>query len=145
MRTYDVKAYDLIIGDHLVCGFGEGASIEISADSDLFSDVVGIDGKVTRTRSHDRRATLTLTLMASSDSNEVLSDIFKADRDGVNGEGVFPVSLVNREGGDLFVADEAYIARAPDLSLDATVGERVWTIRLSNLDQCHAGLPDSLG
>jgi len=143
MRTYDPKNYDLIIGDRLITGFGEGTFISISSESPGFSDKVGVDGEVVRTRSHDRRATLTITLMASSEANDFLSALYAQDRDGANGEGVVSASVVNREGSDEYRASQAWIMDDPDPSFEAEVGEREWQIRLADYRPIHGSIPSA--
>lgn len=141
MRTFDIKNYDVIVGDNLITGFGEGTSIEVSPEGPGFTDKVGIDGEATSSRSHDRRATLSITLMASSESNDVLSAIYAGDRAGVNGEGVLSVSIVNREGTDEYSASQARIMQEPDLALGAEVGENVWQIRMFDYSPAHGSIP----
>lgn len=142
MRTFDFKNYDLIVGDNLISGFAEGSSIEVSPESPGFTDKVGVDGEVTSARSHDKRANMTITLMASSESNDVLSAIYAADRAGINGEGVLSVALVNREGTDEHRASQARIMQGPDVALDAEVGERSWEIRLFNYAPVYGSIPN---
>lgn len=143
MKTYDPKNYDLIVGDRLISGFGEGTFISISTESPGMSDTVGVDGVVTRSRSHDRRATMTITLMASSESNDFLSGLYQQDRDGQNGEGVVAVSLVNREGSDEFRSEESWIMDDPDPTFEAEVGEREWQIKMAYYKPSHGSIPDA--
>lgn len=142
LKTYDPGQHDVIFAGRLLEGFGEDTFIAIAVEAPGFSDRVGVDGEVTRAKSYDRRATISVTLMQTSQSNDVLSAIYEADRAAPNGAGVGGVRVVDRSGTTVFEASKAWIQREPDAELGREAGERVWEIRCADYRGNHGGNPD---
>lgn len=143
MKTYSPKNYDVIFAGVLLTGFAEGTFVTIATEGPGFSDVVGVDGEVTRNRLYDRRATVTVSLMQTSESNDELQAIYDSDRDGINGEGVGGLRIVDREGTTIFEAEDAWIQNDPDAELGAEASSRDWEIRCANLRATHGSVSDS--
>ena len=138
--NYDPKQYALVFNGLLIQGFASGTFISISKDTAPFSDIVGAYGEVTRVRSHDRRATVTITLTQASRSNEDLSVALNADQRAVNGAGVGAFSLVDTLGRTIVSASQAWVQKAPDLSLSTELENREWEIRLADVEYFVAGI-----
>ena len=141
-KTYDPNAYDVIVAGIRLSGFAEGTFVSISHDSPGFSDKVGVDGEVARVRKHDRRATVTISLMQTSESNDELSQIYNKDRDSQNGAGVFSFRMVDRSGTTVFEADQAWIQSEPGATFSDEPESRDWEIRCANLRTFHGSNPD---
>jgi len=143
MRTYDPRKFDIVFaGVHLNEGVADGSFLTYSSASPGFSKKVGVDGTVTRSRMHDRTAEVRLTLMQSSSVNDRLSEIYAADRDAVNGQGVGSFFVQDRSGTTILQASKAYIADDPDLTLDAEATTREWTFELADVDVTHGSNTD---
>jgi len=136
---YNPKNWDLVFAGYLIEGFGTNTFISITKDAETFTDVVGVDGRVVRGHMHDERATMEITLMQTSPSNRILSDLHAASRAAPNGEDVAALRLVNRTGTDEHKAAEAWILDPPDLSLESGPTERVWKIRMAQYKATHGG------
>jgi hypothetical protein len=136
--TYDFDALTVALGAIIVDGFqdGEGVSIETG---ETFTDKVGIDGKVTRSKKFDRTATVTIKLMQSSASNDLLSELHILDRDAPNGAGVVPLVIRDSSGRSVYKADQAWVAQAPAVSFDQEAGAREWVIRCAKLVRIDGG------
>ena len=65
----------LIFGAIDISGLTNGVFISVERDTDAFTKVVGADGEGMRSKSNDKSATITITLMQSSSSNDALSAI----------------------------------------------------------------------
>lgn len=142
MKTYDPNQYDVIFSGYKIRGFSEGTMLSLSPETGGFSSAVGVDGEVTRNRIADRRHTLTLSLMATAESNDDLSALYAADRAATNGE-VGDLRIVDRAGTTVVRAAKAWIQNGPDLGLDDTVSAREWEI-VAVVDELIIGSnPDS--
>ena len=143
LKTYDPKQYDLVFaGINLSEGLADGTFLTVTPDTAGFSKKVGVDGEVTRSRSHDRTATATFTLMQTSEVNDRLSAVYNADRDAVNGQGVGTFFVQDRAGTTIGEASKAYIANMPDLTLSGEAETREWTIELADWTPVHGSVSD---
>lgn len=141
MSSDDFHVYDpdnvsiMVCGIPIEGGFADGTFIEIEQDSDDFVDVVGTDGAVTRSKTNDRRATITITLMQSSESNALLSALNNIDRKAKNGAGVGPCLITDNQGTSLYAGEKSWIAKPPTAGFDKTAGPRAWKIRVASLER----------
>lgn len=116
-----------------MAGYADGEFVTIKYDSNAFNDVVGTDGEVSRSRSNDRRATVEVKLMQTSDSNDLLAALAVTDRTLSNGAGIGALMIRDQQGRAVYTASECWIMKEPDISVDRTPTERVWQIRVANL------------
>ena len=142
LKTYDPNQKDVIFAGYLLKGFADGSMVSVSSEGPGFEDAVGVDGEVTRVRKHDRRHTVTVSLMQTSESNDDLSALYAADRDAANGSGVGALRIVDRSGTTIFEAAKAWIQNDPDASFEATPTAREWEIRCASLSVNHGSNPD---
>ncbi len=138
-KNYDPDQVTIAIAGIPIHGFADGSFCTITQEADAFSDVVGTDGEVTRSRTNDRRATCTVKLMQSSDSNDLLSALYNSDILGQNGAGVGAFLVRDRNGRALFTADACWVMKAPDVDFDRTATAREWTIRIAKLVRFDGG------
>jgi hypothetical protein len=139
-HVYDPNEVSIVVcGIPITGGFAEDTFIEISQDSNDFDDVVGADGDVTRSKTNDRRATITLTLMQSSEANALLSALSNIDRKQSNGAGVGPLMIKDNQGTALFAGEKSWIAKPPDAAFAKKAGPRAWTIRVADLERFDGG------
>lgn len=103
---WDPDDYSVIFNGIPIEGFAKDDWRDIEYDSEA-QDQIGADGRVVRYRSHDRRATITFSLVATSPSNKVLSAMFNADLNTPNGMGVGPLLIRDKEGVTVFAGTEA--------------------------------------
>jgi hypothetical protein len=145
VKTYDPKKIDVVLaGQRLNSGLADGTWLTYTSAAPGFSKKVGVDGEVTRTRSHDRSGEIRLTLMASSAINDVLSRLYADDRDGnANGRGVGALLIQDRNGTTLLQASQAWISDDPDISFGAEVETREWVIEVADVQVTHGGLNDT--
>lgn len=142
LKTYDPSQIDVVFAGRRLDGFGEDTFVEIAHEAPGFSDRVGVDGRVTRSKSLDRRATITITLMQTSESNAWLSALYNADRAATNGSGVGSLRIADRSGNTVFEASKVWIQAEPDAAFGREAAERVWTLRAADMGSTHDGSPD---
>lgn len=138
-KVYDADQISISIAGLPISGFADGEFLRIERESNAFDDVVGTDGEVTRSKTNDDRATVTIRLMQTSDSNDLLSTLYNADKAAPGGAGVGPFMCRDAQGRALFIAEKAWIAKPPDQVFDRTATEREWMIRCAKLDGTYGG------
>lgn len=139
MKVYDPTEVTVSFAGIVIGGYADGEFVRVEQESDDFSDVVGTDGEVSRSKTSDRRATVTFMLMQTSESNDLLSAISNLDRDTPGGAGVGALLIRDRQGRALYRSAEAWIQKPPDVSFDRAPTNREWTIRCAKLERTDGG------
>src|SRR4051794_20746490 len=114
MRVFDPAKISIMFAGRLLQGWADGDFVSISNTTDAFVSVAGTDGEVTRVKTNDRRATVTVTTMQSSPVNDMLSAIHTLDILTPNGQGVGPLNIADCNGTSLYAAEQAWIVKSPD-------------------------------
>jgi hypothetical protein len=139
-KVYDADQITISFGTVALTGLAEDDVLTIEQDSDDFTDVAGLDGEVTRSKSRDRRATITVRLMQTSDSNDLLSAINNADFKAPNGAGIAQLMIRDRgTGRALYAAAEAWIAKPPQVVYGRSAKVREWKLRAASLERLDGG------
>jgi hypothetical protein len=134
MKIYDADQISIMIaGIPITSGFADGEFITIEPEAEDFTDVVGTDGEVTRSKTNDRRATLTLKLMQTSEANALLSALNETDKNTPGGAGVGALLIRDRQGLSLYQAAECWIQKGPNITFDREATAREWIIRCAKL------------
>lgn len=134
LKVYDSNQVSIVVcGIPISGGYADGEFVRIEQTSEDFLTVVGTDGEVTRSKTNDRRATVTLTLMQSSDSNSLLSALLNLDLLTDGGAGVGALAITDLGGTALYTASKAWISKPPTVSFDKTATSREWTIECADL------------
>ena len=140
MKVYDANEVTVsVAGLPIESGFDDGEFCRIEQETDDFTDKVGTDGEVTRSKTNDRRATISIILMQSSTGNSLLSVLSNIDRLAGNGAGVGPLLVRDRQGLALYAAAECWISKPPDVSFDREPTAREWTLRCASLERFDGG------
>ena len=126
MRTYDFKKNKLIIGGLPIQGFADGTGINFSRQEDLFSDVSGADGEMSRAKSNNRSGMLTITLSQTSPSNDYLS--FLHNQDETNNTGIRAALLKDFGGTSQVSSPAVYVKKFADIELGKEITGREWSI-----------------
>lgn len=141
VKTYMPDEVTIAIGPVLIeSGFADGEFIRIEQESDDTTDVVGTDGEVAVSRTNDRRATITVILMQTANANDGLSVLhgLTLNSPGMAGA-IFPLLIRDRNGRAIYESEDAWVARAPDVSFDRQAGPREWQIRAARLKRYDGG------
>lgn len=138
-RTYDPDQIFCSLAGIPISGYADGEFIRVERESPSFEDVVGTDGEVTRSKTNDERATITIKLMQSSPVNALLSALHVSDKNAPGGVGVGAFLLQEIGGTFVMVAEKAWISKEPDVVFDRTATEREWIIRCAKLVSVHGG------
>lgn len=131
-KTYSPKKVVLSIAGQAITGYAEGTFISVENEVDGFTKSVGADGEVARMASSNVSGTLTLTLMQTSDSNDLLSSLYTADRISLSGK--FPIHCEDKNGTTLFSAQEAWVVKPATIEQGNELSDREWRIDCSILN-----------
>jgi len=137
-KIADPNQYTCSFGGVPAYGYANGEFLTIAYDNPDFIDEVGTDGEVSVSPSTDRRATIELKLMQTSDYNDYLSGINQIQL-RTRGVGMISILIKDRNGRTLHQAAEAWISEKPQTSLDRGPKERVWRFRCAALLSFHGG------
>jgi hypothetical protein len=139
-KVYDADQVSITLnGIPIDSGFADGEFLRIEQESDAFTDVAGTDGEVTRSKTRDNRATITILLMQSSSGNALLTALLEVDKSTPGGAGVGVFQARDRQGTSIHLAAECWISKAPDVSYDREATPREWTLRAANLENFVGG------
>lgn len=136
VKTYDPAKVDVIFGTDILSGFGPDTKISVAYEEDSWVTTIGVNGEGTRSKSNNRSATITVTLMQSSDSNQFLSAIAEIDR--LTNGGALPLTIRDSSSqGTFHFAESAWIQKVPDAEYGIEIGTREWVfatdVLVSNL------------
>ena len=138
LGTYNGGEVAIIIGGRAMSGLGADTFCSLSRDEDSFTTTVGADGEVTRSKTNNRKGTLELTLLQSSDANSFLQSLVNAD-ENLNGAGIGPVVVRDISGSFIATAAQGWIRKPADIEFAREAGERTWTIDLADADFIGGG------
>lgn len=139
-KIYDPDQVTAVVcGVPITGGYAEDSMIEIQQKADNFVSVAGAVGDVTRSKVLDKRATIKVKLLQSSDANALLTALALLDANLPNGAGVGPTTIVDKGGTSLFFGAKSWIARPPDVEFATEAKERVWTIEVANITRFDGG------
>ena len=140
-RIYDPADVIVTVGHNDLEGFAPGSFVTITYNADAFATVVGARGDVTRSKSSNRTARVTVRLMQTSPSNDLLSTIHNLDLSSPNGAGVFTLAIRDSATGrSVYAAVSAWIVKFPDTNFDATDTPREWVIETDRLESFIGGV-----
>ena len=137
LKTYDFAKVAVIVAGNIMSGFADGEVVTVERNEDAFSLQVGAEGEATRSKSNNRSGRSTLVLQQASESNAILSGLFKADE--LAGNGLFPVLIKDNSGNSLHAAEQAWIVKPPAASFGMESGSREWVIETDNLQMFDGG------
>lgn len=123
VQTYSPKDVILTIGGYQLTGW---QSVIIGRSVKGFAVIRGIRGKNTRVPNVDTSATITISLLQTTQGNDVLSRIHELDL--VEGTARIALMLKDRSGHSVFSSDEAFITGYPTATFSGQFEYRNWEI-----------------
>ena len=139
-KEYDSNEVSIVFGViNIDGGYGDDEFCRIARKTEAFTDVVGTDGSVTRSKTLDKRAEVEITLMQSSDINDQLSAQLILDEGASGGAGVVPLMIRDKGGRALHHAENAWISKPPERVFKRGAEGRKWTITCASMDSFDGG------
>ncbi len=139
LKTYDPSHVSMFYGPIELQGFAQDAAITIEHDEDDWSLQVGVDGEGTRSKTSNKSATITASLMQSSVVNALLSAERELDINTPGGTGGHPLIVKDNSGTSLFACETAWIQKPPTAELNREATAREWVFRTDRVDALHGG------
>jgi len=136
-KTYSPDQVQVIVGSRKLTGFAEDSMISIVRDAETFTKKVGADGEVTRSKTSNRMALATISLMQSSEDNSYLQQLHNTDEN--TGAGIIPFKVIDKSGSYVALATEAWVEKPADKEFANEAGTRAWQIALAKLDESGGG------
>jgi hypothetical protein len=127
--TYDPSQVKLMIAGVDAVGWD---TISIKKSSPTYRLVKGINGKHTRIQDYDTSATIVLSVMQTSPTNDILSRVHELDV--TNGTGRLEITLKDYSGDSEFSSVEAFIESYPEAKFSDSIQFNVWTIICQSTD-----------
>lgn len=137
VHTYAPDQVTVVFGPVVLSGFAEDSFVTVEFEEDLWTKQVGADGHVTRSKTNNATARVTVRLAQTSSSNDLLSAIAEADRQ--TNQGVFPLMVKDGSGRSLHVAEGAWIVRSPNAEFAREAGVREWVFDTDQLQNFVGG------
>lgn len=135
-----IISHPKIVKTHVVGGFSSDASISIARENETWSKVVSPDGKfLTRIKNSDKSATITLPLISTSPSNDVLSAIANYDEANDNNDGMFSITIADKSGRSVYHSDQAFVGVPATQEFGVAESTREWAVMAGNLDSVVGG------
>lgn len=119
-------------GISLEGGTGDDDFVSITKTEDTFTYKAGNDGSGTRSKNGSRYFEVSVTLMATSEKNALLSAIHILDGKSAGGSGVGPLKVEDRGGTTKFLCAEAWVKKIPDLSFKREAETVTWVFGCHN-------------
>lgn len=129
LKSYDPRRVQLIVGVAKITGYMSGTSISAEPMGDGSTSVAGMDGDVARAMNTDPRWSINVNLLQSSDSNQMLSGLYAADK-ASSGNGVVPVMLQDNNGTTLLAGAQGWVLRPANIEYGNEITGRSWTIHM---------------
>ena len=124
-NNYSFKNVNVIFGILELQGYADGDDVvKIDPDANLFEKIVGAKGDVARSQTNDNSCTISVKLLQTSVSNKELTALFVADRE--SGAGTAPMIINDKETGETFIINNAWIQKAPSVSRGQNINAMEW-------------------
>lgn len=134
-KEYDADQIAVLLGVVPLASLGglaDGSFLTLKRVTAMFTDKVGTDGEVTRSKTNDRRVEVRFKVMQSSDANAILSAMAIADENASNGAGVTTLGIKDLAGSTVFFAQHCWISEMPESDYDRAAGTREWVFRCAS-------------
>ena len=122
VTTYNAKDTTVIVDEVYITGLGEDMII-YEPDEDQFESSVGAQGDIVVSEKNDARATITLTVQATSPQKGFLLNLATSRK-------MFPIWCINRTLGERFGGTKARIKKHPALEYGVEAADREFEIQV---------------
>lgn len=137
-KVYNPDENLLELFGSVIGGFADGSMVEIDDNEDAIQAVVGTTGEVALSRVTNPLAVMTVRLLQTSDSNDVLSAQHRLGQTGRGLAGVGPFHFADLNGRTI-VEGRAVVMKPPKITMDRSAKEREWKILLIKTNRVDGG------
>ena len=127
-NNFSFMNVNVIFGNVEITGWADGDDVvTIDFDTDQFTDMAGAQGDVIRTQTSDHRVTVTAKILQTSVSNAELTAIYNLD--GETGTGIRAMIIDDKERGETYVINNAWIQKYPTVTRGQNPNSMDWVFR----------------
>lgn len=135
-KTLDPSRYTVTVQGVQVQGVADDTFFKLTMEGQQVMDEIGGQGDVVRIISRDQRATLEITLLPTSATNDFFSSLINQDlnANGPSSTGGYAVgasSLADLNGTTVIDAEETWLLQFADTELGSKRYNRVWKLRFA--------------
>lgn len=127
VRTYDPKSYKVTYGTYVLSGFASDTKVMVEFNEAAWSTQIGVDGEDSRTKSNNRSGKITVRLMQTSPSNDILSGL--AEQDRMLSDAALPLQVEDINGNTIHLCENAWIEKIPNAEYGINAGPREWVFQ----------------
>jgi hypothetical protein len=131
LANYNPRDVIITFGPWIITGYAEGSFVTVERQEDTWSLKVGADGDSTRVKNNNRSGHVKLTLTQVSPANDYLAASAVADE--LNGSGVQPVLVKDRNGTTLCAAGKCWVKKPASVQFGKDASDREWTLETNDL------------
>ena len=135
-KNYDVRDQTTIVDGNIISGYASDSAVNITFNSDHYTFQPGIDGEITRSRTNDNSATITVSLMQTSESNKIFSDLAKKDKESNSGRFTYETTDIN---GNNFFSNNCTLQKSADIDYQGEAQTRSWILHAPQLEYENVG------
>ena len=137
-KTYDPALVNISFSGLPLTGLAPDTFLKVSRSEDGFMPIVGAGGEVARAQSRNHLGEVELTLMATSQANDLLSAIANADE--LSGLGVGALFIKELNGTTLCMSESAWVKKLPDMERGKEITTVTWVFTCAELKMFIGGL-----
>ena len=127
LGTYSAARVSIVVAGFPVSGYADGAFVTIEESGDGVMYKSGADGEVARSISTNLIVDITVTLLQSSASNDVLNNLYNVDRLS-SGNGTFPVVIESLSGTTLYLSGICWVKKRAKVTFNREIENREWML-----------------
>jgi hypothetical protein len=137
VKTYAPNEIQINYAGYNLRGYADGSFIRIERRENTFSLAIGADGEAARSQSANASGSVSITLMQTSVSNDVLSKLQQLDE--VTGKAMAPLQVTDAKGRTVCFSQEAWVTKPANVEYGKETGNREWTLECGNLQMFVGG------
>lgn len=135
VKSIDPSRYAVIFGGNQLVGFAEGSMVKIAREKESSTYAVGGKGDVARIKNLSKVGKVTVTLMKTSPSNDILSTLLLADERGLTIDAGVKALFVEDGNGNTFAScAQAWIEKYPEVDLSSESTNCEWVFCCGQLE-----------
>lgn len=142
LASYSPEDVTVVISNdrfsHFVSGYTEGTFLSVTRTVPHAVLQNGADGANARVVRGVKNCDITLTLMATSESNDIFSQILALDEGSRDGTDTFSLTIKDNTGRTVMSSPQAFIGTNPDIDFGIEVSDRAWVLHAIHLTN-HTG------
>jgi hypothetical protein len=143
LASYSPEDVTIVIAQgnlsHVVNGYVDGTFLTISRLVLASEPYSGSDVSNARVVRSNKNSTLTLSLMMTSESNDILGQLLRNDEQTRDNTNLFSMTIKDNTGRSIYFSRQCYIGNNPDSTYSNAIDSRDWSIHAVKLEQVQGG------